>query len=433
MPVRRKRRNIAYRASRWLPGFSVAALLALTLFGLHLVFHHLPALTSVKQFTDDPGFKTVFDELKWLLTLIVTTAGFFAIAQSAAAWFSAQSFGRQAEDALDRIKEIESDLRERYPLFSRADQLRREAYHELALTLRAASKANNEDEGLDWRESFYDNMPVEDRQRLLSVERFITIDLLDGFPGEDSYLEDLRRLANFYSSKFEYEHRLGFGQLGDLERSERYLKIACEKDRSAFYLWNDLGLLYLQRNRHLNPDGSKAEYIEDARKQFEKSVRIQNEQQRGHYNLSVVSAEKKEWSEAANHLREACRHSLWERTAVPAFRGDALYNLGCSLARLAEEQGATEARSSHVRDCLQALGEAAEIGLVRPDTVKYDYETGDICWLRQFGKRSVQDELERLRFQLSAKRQQAPGISRSLSNRLKHAYRSARRSLRGEY
>ena len=163
--------------------------------------------------------KTRVDDLKWGLGLIVTAAGLFAIAQATAAWFSSQTFTKQAEETLARISEIQDDVELRFPVFSDYERLRSEAYGELERSLLSAS-ISNRDEGYDWREDLYERMELPNRQKLLSVERFIGIEFLRRPNDDVAYTQSLQRLAHFYISKFKFEKSQGFGYLGDLERAD---------------------------------------------------------------------------------------------------------------------------------------------------------------------------------------------------------------------
>src|SRR5262245_54344547 len=49
--------------------------------------------------------KVRLDELRATLQLLILAAGLFAIAQGAAAFFNAQTFTKQADDAIKRIQE----------------------------------------------------------------------------------------------------------------------------------------------------------------------------------------------------------------------------------------------------------------------------------------------------------------------------------------
>src|SRR5579864_6076488 len=160
-----------------------------------------------------PDLKLRLDELRWTLQLLIVAAGLFAIAQGAAAFFNALTFTKQADDAIKRIEDLRRDAETRFPMFARGEVVRREAYASL-------SDIFGDPFFLDWRTSAYEKLELVERQKLLSVERFIGIELLPHPGGPVEYVRDLRRLANFYASKHRYENRLNQAQRSDLERSE---------------------------------------------------------------------------------------------------------------------------------------------------------------------------------------------------------------------
>ena len=193
------------------------------------------AMSAQDERLKDLGHK--IDDQRWILGLILGAAGLFAIVQGAAAFFTAQTFVRQADDALKRVQEVTADTLKRYPVFSKAEEARRDAYRALAATFSG--------DGLDWRNELYERMPLLDRQRLISVENFVGIEFI-AWEHDPDFAVNLRRLANFYASKFVSE---GQESRGDLERSEYYLDLARKETNDQFWILNDLGLLYLEMNQ----------------------------------------------------------------------------------------------------------------------------------------------------------------------------------------
>src|SRR5437879_687281 len=64
------------------------------------------------------ALKSRVDEMKWTLTIIMAVAGLFSIAQAAAAYFSSQTFTKQAEDSMKKIGDIQKDMESKFPMFS---------------------------------------------------------------------------------------------------------------------------------------------------------------------------------------------------------------------------------------------------------------------------------------------------------------------------
>ena len=389
---------------RFIPVVFILVVVSVTFYGLlnvrSLVVH---AQGGTKALTAEE-LKARVDDLKWVLGLIVTAAGLFAIAQGAAAWFSSQTFTRQAEDALNRISEIQSDVELRFPVFSDYEKQRNEAYRELEQNLLGASVSNG-DEGYDWREDLYERMELPNRQKLLSVERFIGIEFLRRPADDLAYTQNLQRLAHFYISKFKFERDQKFGYLGDLERADYYLNLAYERSSNPFYL-NDLGLLNLEwyANLYLS---RKDVFLQQAEKFFKRSCGYNPKQQRAYYNLGVVESRRNDLTAAISYTEKAAQQEIWEETAIEARTGDIYYNLASFYARLAVSQGSITSRSNFVRKCLDALKTPAQIGLVRKAVVDTDYddkENGDFYPLVNSGEPSIVAELNSLRPRLSQNR-----------------------------
>ena len=342
----------------------------------------------IQSSTADDSTRARLDELRWMLTIIGSLAAFFAIAQAASAFFAAQSYTGTADAAIARIKEQEASVRARYPLFEEVERGRDEAYKDLAQAIRCASKVEDPDadplEALVFLGEFYKTMPVEKRQRLLSVESFASIDLDEGPMGEQGYAADLVRLALFYQSKFSYENSLQRGCVADLERAEIYLRKAYEKSASDFTIRNDLSLLYITLHREFGQKGKvhlvDAPYLRKAKEEIDDSLWLRPSQQRAYYNLAVIEGRYlEEFPAAMDHLKDALKHPNWQNLPVTYTRALIHYNLGCYAgkdlaSRLASITGTDAAQ------CLEALTEAAKYHCIPAKIVKEDFElaTGDL-------------------------------------------------------
>jgi len=393
---------------RIIPAVFILFVTCVTVFGLVTVRGLVAQAQGPNQIFTAEDLKAHLDELKFVLGLIVTAAGLFAVAQAAAAWFSSQTFTKQAEDALKRISEIQEDVELQFPVFSDYEKLRNEAYRELERNLLAVSISNN-DEGYDWREDLYERMELPNRQKLLSVERFIGIEFLRRPANDVAYTQNLQRLAHFYISKFKFEKSQNFGYLGDLERADYYLNLAYGRADKPFYLLNDLGLLNLQWYANLY-SSRKDRHLLEAEKFFKRSCSDNPKQQRAYYNLGVLEWERNDLGAAISYLEEAARQEIWEETVIEARTGDVYYNLACSYARLAASQGSFKSDSTIIKQCLEALHKPAQIGLVNKDTVDgdYDKQSGDFFPLINSGEVGVADELKALRPRLSRNRNITP-------------------------
>ena len=151
--------------------------------------------------------KPRIDELKWLLTIIAALGGFLAIAQSAAAWFSAEVYVQKADHGLEAIDRILAAIKIRHPLFESIEEKRTEALADLDRMFAELSKIPDawagSTEALDWNDNLFRKLSVKARQNLLSVESSASVDLEPKLPPED-HAELLLKLALFYRSKFLY-------------------------------------------------------------------------------------------------------------------------------------------------------------------------------------------------------------------------------------
>lgn len=330
--------------------------------------------------THEEELKNREEELRWVLELILAFAGAFAIAQAAAAWFSSETFTKQAEDSVKNISRMEKELAANYPMYAADEQERRGAYRELTYYLQAGS-GTDKDEGYDWRENLYENMKPRVRQKLLSVERLRGIESLRRPPEDATLTQNLRRLANFYVSKFQYERGYGFGYLGDLERAEYLLKSALDRSDEAFYLLNDLGLLHAHWYAQVYKS-DREKYLSKGHSLFTRSSNIRPEQQRAYYNLGVIERRKNaspNWRAAIKIMQQAAEQAVWEEVFIEARKADIHYNLACWWARVAVEEHKGRLiglDTDPIKDCLKALEECARTGLVKKNRVDEDYGPG---------------------------------------------------------
>lgn len=340
------------------------------------------------------------DELKWILGVILGAAGLFTIAQGAAAFFTAQTFVKQADDAVKRVQEIAADAERRFPVFSKAEEARRDAYRALAATFYG--------EGLDWRDTLYEQMNVTDRQRLISVERFVGLEFIGWAEGDPDFPMNLRRLANFYASKYVSDERV---HRGDLERSEYYLHLARKVTNDQFWILNDLGVLFLELYH--------PKRLREARELFSRSYEQNPRQQRPLYNLAVMATyeQPQNWVEAARLLENALQEKMWERTETPEMTGNVHYNLACARARL-----------NQMDECLAALENAARIGWVKKKTVDDDADlpAGDLYSVATHASPAIQSRFEGLRRDLSgnvnSRRNSSMALSAGWTDRVRRAW-----------
>jgi hypothetical protein len=385
----------------------------------------------------DELVKAPIDELKWLLEIIGTLAAFFVLVQGAAAFFSASAYTDQADKALAGIEKARESLQERYPIFNETQTRRSEASALLDRGIGAFSGAPGArtTEALRWdvKWKLYSSMPVSDRQYILSLESFVSIDIFPGPAGGELWSESLRRYAIFYQSKFEYENSIGMASFGDLERAESYLRKAVCLNRVDFTLQNDLGVLCLDIHKLVvaRPGSARlpydGRYRKEAIEQFRNSLALEPRQQRAHYNLSVVhtlysTKEEDDLESARAELEKALRLKNWQYSPpVDAVKALLFYNLGCCEARVLAAKpssGILSAAQEPVQQCLLHLREASHLGAggiraIENDTIKrdfgWDYPTaearrkGDFVGLYEQADPEVKKQLEELKQDLLQK------------------------------
>jgi hypothetical protein len=357
----------------------------------------------------DQAVRPRIDELKWLLTIIATVGGFFAVAQGAAAWFSAQIYTKQAEEGLKAISSAQDAIKARYPLFEHVEAMRKQAIAALNNVFTAASKApdswTGNTEALDWQDNLFRSLDVEARQLLLSVESFASMDLDPGFSAEE-HAEILRKLSLFYRAKFLYEDSVSGGTFGDLERAESYLILASKK-KADFTIKNDLGSLYgtmfttiLKRCPENTHD--IAYYMQKSETVLRESLRLEPNQQRAHHGLAVIFGRyRKRYDEAIAELELALQRRVWQREASDYMRTIMYYNMGCYQSRLLQRasQGKQRVSVADAQAVLGSLGKATRQSYVRRPLIKTDFEDndGDLTGLLSLADPELKKKMAELR------------------------------------
>jgi hypothetical protein len=385
--------------SKWMPWLCIGVILILVYYGIADILVMAADAKGTATLTA-AELKDRIDELKWILGLIVTTAGLFTVAQSVAAGFTARSFTEQAEKSL-------AEARARFKVLGVLEEAREQAAANLTglqETLASHPSAHGVNKGFNWQRSFYQSMPLQARQALLSVDRVLPYELVGRDDPSEIYAANLRRLALFYWAKFIYERNQRAASLGDLERSQYLIDLAIGRIGRAFYLLNDMGNILFEhyrahsKSRPASPTSfDRAEsqrIVESARRSFEESIRLQKRQLRAHFNLALLeAAANKAYRKAIDHLQEGLRYEDWEAGPVDEYRCNALYNLACYYARLLPRTRFT------VKACLAVLKKAARLGVVYPPSVvdrDFNELEGDFYAVISAASPAVREEFKRL-------------------------------------
>ncbi len=396
--------------------------------------------TQINGLEEDAGaLKEREEDLKWILGFILGAAALFAFAQGASTWFSAESFNKRAEGSLRKAekaaKTIErraAELRKKYPLFSDEEQRRQQAFLDLGRIF--------PDEDFNWQRDYYEKMPVFERQKLLSIERFISYEIAGNQDPDETYARRLRQLARFYWSKFIYERKRGFVDYGDLDHAEYLEDLAMRRIGAAFYLLNDLGNIYFERFKAFERDIHSEKRTEEqeaqlkralsaAKEKFGDSIEAQKVQLRAYFNLAYIENRLRDSDEdrklglrkAINYLRQGLKlpgglkYPNWENEPVKEYYGSALYNLACYHARLAHlYDGKTLRSMAEAKACEAVLRKAAKIGMASPEDVVKDFDTdgGDFYPILRDAAPEVKNRFERLkRDLLEASRRKQPEVA----------------------
>lgn len=341
----------------------------------------------------DEAIKPRIEELKWLLSIIAGLGAFFALAQGAATYASAQTYTKQAEDKLKDIAQQQEKIQERYPIFGYVAEVRKRAYKYLDDAWEADSKSSEPqtwasiNEALDSSDNFYRRLGTEARQEILSVESFTSMDL-EPIPYTPADQERLRRLAHFYRSKFLFEKQLGFASFSDLERAEIYLVLASSSNRDFIFV-NDLGSVYNTIALVLQDKSKDAAegYFSQAEQAFSRSVRIERRQQRAYNGLGVLLARQMKYREAIAEVEKGLKFDVWQREPLDHMKSMLLYNMACYQSRvLLQTRSAKDTTHVTLQEAgkvIEYLQATANLKSFRRKVIERDFENDKGPWQEQ--------------------------------------------------
>ena len=426
---------------RWLSLLASALPAVLVLAALAIVLLFVTTLYSVSS--EQPATNVTADsvdqrlvnvearakEVRDLLGLLLLIGGFYTALQGLLNFYSAQNFSKQAESELSRIKEMLTQVQEKFPMFADIEQRRREAFEELAASL-----------PVDWRENGYLALPVEKRQRIFSLEAFAALDFLSLPARQGDVGRNLYNLGRFY--RFKYVSGPSQDPF-DLDRAEYYFKLALDKGGVAHKSLNELGLIYLEfRKKEGETDAESERRLDEAHNFFERSRRAFDQQQRARYNLAALAHKRRRYESAISWLDEALDRSVWEDSPDTDMVCHIQYNLACSCSRQAQHLfnkggNTTRVREASAKACL-ALEKAADIGateertLLLMDTAKGDDPHGGDLWflLEYSDDTKARVEAAHKRFQqrwLEREAGNTPAVT-SFPSRLARVWRAARKA-----
>ena len=336
----------------------------------------IDALTKAKE-----AFKDRLDSAEWVLSIVMAAIALLTVAQGLFAFFSAQNYVSQADQAIDRagkavttaeaaekdvirrFEELAARIQSRFPMLADTESARAESFAKLGKLI---SPLTNADENL------YAKADSLTRQEVFAIEGFSAVQFLTAADRGNELVANLRLLGRFYAGKF-----LSEGQVfqPDFDRSHYYFVLAEQKSHRSYFVLNDLGWLFTSVARP--PDWDKGSAL------FEESLRSKPDQQRALYNLGSNWERGKQATvkQAREYLLKAKRQPNWETGPNPAMASHIDYNLACVCDAMANMETDPVLKSNLLDECCDYLDQAAAPGTQQRDLLDGDLRAGDLVTL----------------------------------------------------
>lgn len=246
---------------------------------------------------------------------MLAAAGLLTIAQGAFAFFSTQNYVKQADDAVDKIKNLAGEVRAKYPMFSQLEETLDAAFRRLGeLAVR-----------LDLDQNLYADSDPRTRQEILALEGLAAMQFVVTSVRVPHIVTQIRLPGKFYADKY-----VSAGKTidADFDKALYYFSPELEKSGRDILSLNDLGWL------HMEVAGDKAR-LGQARAYLEKAAGVRNWEKTPnepfasnvHYNLActyscLAAIGRRERLEARRsgqpHLkRGTCRQTPRSRSKIP--------------------------------------------------------------------------------------------------------------------
>jgi len=315
---------------------------------------------------------------QWLLSVILGTVGLLALVQGLFAFFSAQNYTTQAENAIKRAKEavdaaeaaekeakkkgddVGAKIEAKFPMLADAESALAEAFGQLGKLTPAL---------VDSDKNVYANSDPLTRQKIFAIETISAIQFVSPVNRGKELAGKLRLLGKFYAGKFSSD---GQHLQVDFERAYYYFDLAAQMSHRGFSALNDLGWLWAFVAIPPDPDKGRAH--------FEESLRSKPNQQRAPYNLGTMVFEKgdrKRLEEARGYLLKAKQQPNWETSPNAAMASHIDYNLACIYDALVSLEADPAVKSSLLDECARWLEQAATVGAQPKDLLEGDLKPGD--------------------------------------------------------
>jgi len=314
---------------------------------------------------------------QWLLSIVLAVAGLLTLAQGAFAFFSAQNYAKQADDAVRKIKELGAaastdfgkqagaavkkievlgaDASARFPLLAGTERANARAFQRLTEIK----------EQLDFFQNLYEKSDTIAQQEILSLESFAVTRFLGSDGRAHGVIGHLQLLGRFYADKY-----VSGGQMieADFDRALYYYTLVHKTSDRDISALNDLGWLHMVV--------AKSPELGTARKLFTESLAVNAKQQRALYNLGTMKFDAKDLIGARGDLERAAGIENWETAPNEENRSHVYYNLACTYSRLAENEQNSEEKVKLLDLAAGALGNAAKRGGTSEKTLTGDLNPG---------------------------------------------------------
>ena len=336
----------------------------------------IDALTKAKE-----AFKDRLDSAEWVLSVVMAAIALLTVAQGLFAFFSAQNYISQADQAIDRagkavitaeaaekdvvrrFEELAARIQSRFPILADTESARAEAFAKLGKLI---SPLTNADENL------YAKSDPLTRQEVFAIEGFSAVQFLTAADRGNELVANLRLLGRFYAGKF-----LSDGQVfqPDFDRSHYYFVLAEQKSHRSYFVLNDLGWLFVSVAKP--PDWDRGRAL------FEESLRSQPAQQRALYNLGTMvmvleKGNQPKLEQGRDYLLRARRQPNWETAPNPTMASHIDYNLACVCDALAGIATDPAVKSKLLGECCDYLELTAVLGIQPKKLLDEDLQTGDL-------------------------------------------------------
>jgi len=308
------------------------------------------------------------DQLKTLASLLLGLSALYAVSLGVASYLGIQDAKERADQAVERIGGLETTTRERLRDYESRLEAERKGFNERAeqevLYIRGQfplfrdmqESIRKLSENLhqfipdgDFGRDIFTRIDDESRVMIEHFERAVgAFEFFDLTPFSKDAGRIYTMLGSYYSHKYSHESakhqknpKSSPPERSDTERAALYLHRARQVSPNDIAPLNELGYLYVV----VTNDNERAAPF------LEKSLGLQDDQQRARHLLAIVEhvrgtqeLARKRPAEAVGHfaasltlLTKALQCGRWQATPEPIrYIGALAYNRACALARLAE-------------------------------------------------------------------------------------------------